>query len=239
MSWATHDLEPYIIQRHLGRWVSFSAVLIGSWGPDVFTKWFVYGISIGGLELQAGDPSDFHRSWPGAGFTHSLAFGVAVAAVVFLLTRSRMWSLGLMVGIWAHALSDVLDTKGTMLLFPFSTMRIHFDAWAYAGEAGRFLDAAAYFSSLGFAWDGFWLAMVLLNWRVLTLDYFRAEVLPRDPFWKLVGKVFPESAQLVLYRGAFFYGTTRWIAWLIWAHVLHSYAFDLSWGGPFWITGAT
>ncbi len=40
---------------------------------------------------------------------------------------------------------------------------------------------------------------------------------------------------MVLYRGACFYGATRWIAWLIWAHVVHDYGFDLSWGGPGWI----
>src|SRR4029078_3439902 len=41
----------------------------------------------------------------------------------------------------------------------------------------------------------------------------------------------------VLYRGAFFYGTTRWIAWLLWVHVVHhgDYPFDLHWGGPYWI----
>jgi hypothetical protein len=40
---------------------------------------------------------------------------------------------------------------------------------------------------------------------------------------------------LALYRAAFFYGTTRWIAWLIWAHVVHSHPFDVSWGGPHWV----
>ena len=235
MSWVAHDLEPYVIQRHLGRRVSLIPVLVGSWAPDMFTKWFIYGISIGGMRIQAADPSEFHRSWPGIGFTHSLAFGAVVAALIFLFTRSRVWSLGFLVGQWAHVLSDTLDTKGVMMFFPISTMRVAFDAWAYAGEAGRLLDAAAYYSSLGFVWDGFWLAMTLINWRVLTLDYFREVVQPHDPFWKLVGRFLPLSAQIVLYRGAFFYGSTRWVAWLLWAHVLNSYPFDLSWGGPGWI----
>ena len=84
MSWATHDIEPYLIKLHLGGaegklgWrVSFVAVLIGSWGPDVLTKWFIYGISVFGFAIKAGDPAEAHRSWPGLGFTHSLAFGVA------------------------------------------------------------------------------------------------------------------------------------------------------------------
>ena len=238
MSWATHELEPYFIQRHLGRRVSFAAVLLGSWSPDLLTKWFVYGIEVAGVHIQAANPSDFHRTWPGAGFTHSLAFGLAMAGLIFLITRSPVWAFGFMAGQWAHALSDTLDTKGTMLLFPISTMRVSFDAWTYAGESGRLLDAAAYFSSLGFVWDGFWLAVALANWRVLTFDYFREEVQPRDPFWKLTGKVLPVSAQFIVYRGAFFYGSSRWVAWLVWAHLLHSYAFDLSWGGPFWIPAA-
>ena len=106
MSWATHDVEPYIITKHLRERISFVAILIGSWGPDLCTKWFIYGIDIFGIEIRADDPAQFHRSWPGVGFTHSLAFGIAVAAVFFALTRSRSWSLGLMVGIWAHVLSD-------------------------------------------------------------------------------------------------------------------------------------
>lgn len=235
MSWATHDFEPYVIYRHWGVRLSFVAVLLGSWGPDLFTKWFVYGISVGGFDIRADNPAAFHRSWPGVGFTHSLAFGIVVGAVAWLITRHTGWGLGLMVGIWAHSLSDTLDTNGTMLFFPISTLRVHFNAWAYAGETTRYFDGAAYFSSLGFVADGFWLALTLANWRVLTLDYFRTRVAPADPFWNHLGKLLPESAQVVLYRGAFFYGSTRWVAWLIWTHVIHHYPFDLSWGGPSWV----
>lgn len=238
MSWAAHDLEPYILQRHLGKRLSLVPVLIGSYSPDLLTKWFVYGISIGGHHIGASNPPEFHRSWPGMGPTHSLAFGVVMGALIFLFSRNPVWSLGFMVGQWAHALSDTLDTKGVMLLFPL-TMHVHFDAWRYAGETGRFTDAAAYFSSLGFVWDGFWLALTVVNWRVLTLGYFRSDVVPRDPFWRFTGRFLPERAQIVLYRGAFFYGSTRWVAWLLWAHVLHSYAFDLSWRGPYWVPAIT
>jgi membrane-bound metal-dependent hydrolase YbcI (DUF457 family) len=235
VSWAAHDVEPYLIKQHLRGRVSFIAVLLGSWGPDVFTKWFIYGITVAGVKLRADDPAQFHRSWPGVGFTHSLMMGIVVGALCFLLTRNRPWSLGLMVGLWAHVLSDTLDSNGVMLFFPFSLDRVHLNAWVYAGEVGRYLDGAAYFSSLGFVWDGFWLALTLLNWRVLTLAYFRAEVVPNDPFWPFVGRWLPESGQVVLYRGAFFYGACRWVAWLLWAHLLHDYAFDLSWNGPSWV----
>ena len=47
-------------------------------------------------------------------------------------------------------------------------------AWAYAGQYGRLTDAAAYFSGLGFVWDGFW---VVVRAALLARDHPR--VLPR------------------------------------------------------------
>ena len=46
---------------------------------------------------------------------------------------------------------------------------------------------------------------------------------------------FSETALVALYRAAFFYGVCRWIAWLAWAHLVRSFAFDLRWGGPSWV----
>jgi hypothetical protein len=43
---------------------------------------------------------------------------------------------------------------------------------------------------------------------------------------------------LALYRAAFFYGCCRWVAWTIWAHVVHHYPYDLTWGGPHWVDAA-
>lgn len=237
MSWAAHDLEPYALQRHLGGKVAIVPLLIGSYAPDVATKWFVYGVGAFGVEAKAGDTVEFHRGWPGAGFTHSLAFGVAVAVLVLVLARSRVWSLSFVLGQWAHALTDTGDTVGTMLLFPFSTERVSVGTWVYAGQAGRYLDAAAYFSGLGFVWDGVWLVYGLLCWRILTRSYFREVVVPADGFWRWAARGLPETALLALYRGAFFYGSARWVAWLIWAHVVHDFPFDLRWGGPYWIDG--
>lgn len=236
MSWVAHDVEPYIIQAHLGKKISFLAVLIGSWSPDLLTKWIVYGDHIGPFGLPENiDPSDFHRSWPGIGPTHAPVFGIFLFLVVFLLTRNIPWSLGLMVGEWSHSFSDTLDTKGVMLFFPFTTERVSFDAWAYAAESGRGLDTAAYFSCLGAVWDGFWLAMTAVHWHVLRADYFRETVVPSDPVWGWAGNYVPEAALLVIYRAALFYGAGRWIAWLLWAHVLNTHDWDLSWGGPSWI----
>lgn len=238
MSWAAHDLEPYAIQRHLGGKVAIVPLLIGSYSPDLFSKWFVYGIDVFGIELKADDPAQFHRGWPGVGFTHSLAFGLVVAGLLVLLTRSGVWAFSFLLGQWAHSLTDVGDTIGTMLAFPFSTETIGIGAWAYAGQTDRLTDAAAYFSGLGFVWDGVWVVYGLFAWRILTKAYFRETIVPADPFWGWVGRWVPEAALLALYRASFFYGTTRWVAWLIWAHVIHNFPFDLSWGGPDWVPAA-
>ncbi len=235
VSWVAHDVEPYVIQKHLGRRIAFVPLLLGSYAPDLATKWFVYGVGALGIELKADNPAQFHRGWPGAGFTHSLAFGVLVAFVIYAIGRNRVWAWSFMIGEWAHALTDTADTVGTMLLFPFTTELFSFGAWAYAGQTGRYTDAGAYFSGLGFVWDGVWLICGLLSWRVLTRAYFRSTVAPNDPFWRWAGRHLPESALLALYRGAFFYGACRWVAWLAWAHLLRSFAFDLSWGGPRWV----
>ena len=37
-----------------------------------------------------------------------------------------------------------------------------------------------------------------------------------------------------MYRGAVFFGICRFAGWMLWAHVLHHYAFDPTWGGPHW-----
>ena len=83
MSWAAHDLEPYAFQKHMRLSVAFVPLLIGSYAPDMMTKWFVYGIHIGPWDLKAHDPAQFHRGWPGFGFTHSFVYGAVVCLIKF------------------------------------------------------------------------------------------------------------------------------------------------------------
>lgn len=142
-----------------------------------------------------------------------------------------------MIGQWVHAFTDVCDSLGVMLAFPFSTHIYSIGLWPYAAEAGRLGDAAAYFSGPAVAWDGLWIVAALASWRVLTKSYFREVIAPTDPFWDWAARRLPEVALLALYRTSFFYGIARWSAWLLWVHVLNSYAFDLSWGGPHWQPG--
>ena len=234
MSWATHDLEPYAVQRHLKGKVAIIPLLIGSYSPDMFTKWFVYGINVFGSDVGAGDAAQFHRGWPGVGFTHSLAFGVVIALIIYVVSRNKVWAYSFCIGQWLHAVSDTGDTMGTMLFFPFTTQLYSIEAWAYAVEAGRFKDAAAYFSGLGGVWDGFWIVYGLASWRVLTRSYFHETIVPADPLWSWAGRFLPEQALLALYRTSFFYGVTRWTAWMIWVHLVQGYDFDLTWGGPYW-----
>jgi len=235
MSWAAHDLEPYSIQRHLGIRVAFIPLLIGSYSPDILTKWFVYGINVFGVGLKADQPQDFHRGWPGIGFTHSLFFGIAIALIIYAVSHSRIWAISFMIGQWAHALTDTGDTMGTMLFFPLSLDRVSLGAWQYAGQTGRYVDAAAYYSGLGWVWDGVWVVVALFSWRVITRDYFYNVVAAADGTWGWLLRRIPEEVVISLYRASYFYGITRWVAWLIWAHVIHDYSFDLSWGGPDWV----
>jgi hypothetical protein len=237
VSWAAHDLEPYAIQKHSRLKLAFVPLLIGSYAPDMMTKWFVYGIHLGPWDLKAHDPAKFHRGWPGFGFTHSLLWGVLIGGILWKVFGSGLWGISFLIGQWAHALTDAGDTVGTMLLFPW-TYHFHVNAWAYAGQTGRMTDAAAYFSGLGGMWDAVWIVYGIFSWRVLTRSYFEQHVYSADAFWDFANRRIPMNALLVFYRAAFFYGTSRWIAWTIWAHVIHHYPYDLSWGGPHWVHAA-
>lgn len=235
MSWAAHDFEPYAIQKHLGGKVTLLPLYIGSLGPDLLTKWYVYGFDLFGLELKADHPALFHRDWPGAGFTHTPFFALVVALVCYAICRNKIWSFSLGLGLFAHAATDIFDTNGTMMLFPFSTDHVSLGAWAYAAESGRRMDGMAYYSSLGLVMDLATLALVLLSWKVLRRDFFYSTVLPKDPVMKFLRPRVPDRALLAVYRFGFMFGLTRLAAWVIFAHVLHSNPFDLSWGGPFWV----
>ncbi len=71
-------------------------------------------------------------------------------------------------------------------------------------------------------------------------------MVPADPHvWAWFGRFLDERGLLALYRGTFFYGVCRLVAWTTWAHLLtdpvidgvrrNGYPWDLSWGGPWWI----
>jgi hypothetical protein len=125
-----------------------------------------------------------------------------------------------------------------MLLFPW-THHFELGAWAYAGQTGRLTDAGAYFSGLGCMWDLVWIVYGLYSWRVLTRAYFERFIFAADHrFWGWLHKFIGTNGLLVLYRAAFFYGSCRWVAWSLWAHVVHDYPYDLSWGGPHWVDAA-
>ena len=98
MSWAAHDLEPYAFQRHLKLKVAFVPLLIGSYAPDMMTKWFVYGVHIGPWDLKATNPAQFHRGWPGFGFTHSLLWGVLIGGLMWKVFGSKLWGISFLIG---------------------------------------------------------------------------------------------------------------------------------------------
>jgi len=236
MSWAAHDLEPYLFKRELGVRLSFIFCLAGSYSPDLFTKWMVYGLDFSGKDELVSDPVKLHRGWPGLGFTHTLAFGVVIATIIYALSRNRMWALSFLLGSWAHVFSDTLDSVGVMLAFPFSTWHAHLDLWEYVGQAGRAKDAIAYYTSFGGVWDAFWAVLVLLRWRVLTTRYFYERVFAADPFWAWFRRKTNEAVMLTLYRGSAFFGFASIVGWYLWALFVNRFHPHLDWspGGPHW-----
>ena len=236
MSWAAHDFETYVIQRHLGVKVSFLAILVGTYTPDAFTKWYVYGVNKGPIEFGAGDPAQFHRGWPGAGFTHSILFMVIIAGLVWMATKSKPWFWGVLLGGLAHNITDTSDTVGTLLFWPFFNENISTGLWAYAATVGRYDDAGAYYSSLGLVMDAAWLVIVLAHFEVFRERYFWNVVVKADPrAWAKIGQVLPNRAVVALYRAGMFYGVTRLFFWTAWAHIANSFEWDFSLGGPHWI----
>ena len=234
MSWAAHEFENYFLQKHVGVKASFLALVLGALAPDLFTKFFVYSQS-------PAEAAAFHRGWPGVGPTHSLMFGVVFAVAVLALTKSRGWALGILIGQWAHVLTDFADSAGTMPFFPFSTEPVTINMWKHAAAEGRYGDAAAYYSSLGGVWDFFWLIMVLaFAWRTLKADYFRNVIIVADArAWGWIHRRLhlPEAGLLWLYRGFLFYGMGRMISWFLYARFDARTPFQPTWGGPAYIAG--
>lgn len=245
MSWAAHELESYFLQKHVKARISYLAVLIGCLLPDLFTKLPVYGVHVGHLTLiKAHEPWKYHRGWPGVGFTHSFFFVALVSLTVLALSKNRAWSLGLLIGGFAHVLTDTGDSVGTMLFFPFTTQHYSIGMWAYASQEGRYGDASAYFSSFGGVWDLFWLAIALAGAAVFSRDFFEQNVVPADPTWGWAQRRFSlsDNTLLAIYRAFFLYGACRIFAWSIWARLLNpergTQVLDLTWGGPSWVQKA-
>ena len=245
MSWAAHQFEYYALQGHLPRrWlgkISFLGIVVGDQSCDLIGKLWAYGFDLGGVHYGPEEPSQWHRGWPGLGPSHSLLWAAIAAGSVFLLTRNRAWTLGVGLGAAVHAMTDIGDSVGTMLAFPFSTQTFSTGAWAYAATAdgGKYLDAAAYYSSWGFAMDAVWLVVALAGWRCLRTPYWRDHVVAADPAaWAWLGRRMPERALVTLYRAWFFYAVCRLVAWTSWAHVIEDFEWDFTWGGPGWIPSA-
>ena len=255
MSWAAHQFEVYAVQAHLPKKmkgkVSFWAIFLGDFTPDFLSKFWVYGITINGTRYGSDVPHQWHRGFPGMGFTHTLFFGAILTLLIWSWKKNRAFTVGYILGYAAHALTDINDSVGVMLLFPLLTLNFTSETWAYAAtiDGGKYLDAAAYYSSLGLAMDVFWLIVVLFSWRVLTREHWRTEIVPPDArIWAWFGRWLPERGLLALYRATFFYGLCRMISWSAWARLFadpekygefdvtsRGFPMDLSWTGPYWL----
>jgi membrane-bound metal-dependent hydrolase YbcI (DUF457 family) len=236
VSWAAHDLEPYLFRAKLGGVVSLPLCLFGSYSPDIATKWAVYGLGWSGRDKLVDDPVALHRGFPGVGFTHSLLFGVVIGALILLLSKNWIWAFSFVLGSWAHVFSDTLDSVGVMLFFPFTEWHLHLDAWQYVGQAGRKEDAIAYYTSLGGVWDILWAVWLSFNWRMFTAHHFHTEIVPRDTFWLWLRTKASDTVMLTVYRASAFFGVASIIGWYIWALLINDFhaALDWSLGGPQW-----
>ncbi len=237
MSWAAHDIEPYLVRAKIGIAVSIPFCLLGSYSPDIVTKWAVYGLDFAGHAHLVDDPVELHRGWPGLGFTHTPAFGLLVALLIWRLTRSRLWAGSFLLGHLMHLLSETPDSVGVMYLFPFSQARFGLGMWEYSSELGRQHDAVAYYTGLGGAWDIFWGVLLVLNWRILTTRYFVERIQDRDPFWPWLRQRTNQTFCLVAYRASAFFGLASIVGWLVWSLFVQDFhaSLDWSWGGPGWV----
>ena len=239
MSWAAHELENFFFLKHLAQRVSYLGLLIGGMMPDWLAKLPASGLDVGSIHVHADNPAQWHRGWPGMGFTHSLMAGLILAVIMyFAFKRKKAWFWGIFVGYAAHAITDTLDTAGTMLFWPFYTENISFGMWKYALLAGTRYDALAYYGSLGFVMEFTWIVIVLIfGWRVFSSEFFYPVVWPVDPCWNFFKHKMriPDRVLLAFYRSMFIYGACRTIAWTIWAHGIEGGPWDLSWGGPYWV----
>lgn len=236
MSWAAHDLEPYLFRAKLGGVISLPLCLLGSYSPDILSKWAVYGLDFSGDAKLVSDPVQLHRGFPGVGFTHSLSFGMLCAAIILLASRNPMWAFSFLLGAWAHVFSDTLDSVGVMLFWPLTDWHLHFDVWQYVGQAGRKEDAIAYYTSLGGVWDILWATWLAMHWRMFTAHHFHTEIVPRDSFWRWMRTKASDAMMLTVYRASAFFGVASIIGWYIWALLINDFqnALDWSLGGPQW-----
>ncbi|HYF45312.1 MAG TPA: metal-dependent hydrolase [Acidimicrobiales bacterium] len=238
MSWAAHEFENYLLQKEFTRegWTkpSFLAIVFGTFGPDILTKFFVYGAH--------DEAARVHRDVPGLGWSHSFLFGVFLAVLVLWFFKSRAWAIGIVIGQWAHVLTDMGDSAGVLPFFPFSMEQVTIGLWTHSAQEGRYGDAAAYYSGPAIFWDLAWMLLTLaLAWRALTSSYFKEVVMPADPRawgWLRDRLHLPQKALLMIYRGIFFYGLGRMISWFLFARFDHKTPFQPVWGGPEYVEGA-
>ena len=168
-------------------------------------KWFVYGIHIGGWDLKASDPVQFHRGWPGVGFTHSLLYGVVISPP--LLAAAREQDLGDQlsdrpVGARDHRhRRHGRDDAALPVDDPHPLRRVGVRGPDRARDrCGGLLQWSRR------VWDAVWIVYGIFSWRVLTRSYFEQHVFTADEFWSRANKYLPMAALLVVYRAAFFYG---------------------------------
>ncbi len=122
----------------LGGIIFFGIVAFGSLFPDLDHPKSKLGHKIPAVSHL------FHWIFGHRGFLHSIFFIVLLGAIVILLTSSR-YGFPLMVGLFAHVLSDCLTTEGVNLIHPFHQLSVKGFI-----ETGSLAELIVFFGSLAY-----------------------------------------------------------------------------------------
>ena len=160
--------------------------------------------------------------------------GCSSPSLVLGLTRSRSWAIGILIGQWAHVLTDMGDSAGVMPFFPFSTEPVTLGLWTHSCLGGPLRRRSGVLQrprcAVGSRLDARDTALrqAGADRRVLP----RGDRSRRPAGWAWLHRTFrlPEHALLMVYRGIFFYGLGRMLSWFLYARFDARVPFEPVWG---------
>lgn len=137
MCWLAHITEQLIFKKHAAK-LDLRWLLVGGTVPDIFglLKVAIYAGLIDYQQHRGGQLGTFHTPF----------FGLLMASLIYLFyfrnshwkptVRAKLAAISLLVGQWSHIVSDSFDSKGCMLLYPFSKVRYPIGFWEYRADRG-------------------------------------------------------------------------------------------------------
>ena len=178
MSWAAHQFEYYALRVtcHSAGWARSASS--PSWSAiRRATSSARSGRTASRSAARTTDPKS-RRSGTAAGRGSAdalAAVGLRRCWITYLLTRNRAWTLGVGLGAAAHALTDISDSVGTMLAFPFNTQTFSYRCVGVCGDDRRrqVPRRCGVLQQLGLRDGRLWFVIALTGWRCLTHAYWK------------------------------------------------------------------